>query len=605
MFNNIIYFLIVLLVFEISYPENSSKSPFIFDLSMILICWAILALYCRKGFRRLERIAEAGQETGLAGRYHSLVFRLSVLAIILFVTDVYVFHLKYWLQHIPLADKFTLFQGIPAIALFLFYLSTIWRHAYRVYVPVFRTRLSQRSFIISNIKLNLPILFPWMILTFIYDLMTYLNWSGPGTFLDRPLGQMLFYGVFLCMLVVFIPALIRYFWECKPFESSEKIEELKQFLKELGFKYAGLFRWSIFEGRMLTAAIMGFLPRFRYILVTDSLMETLSTEELKAVLAHEAGHAKYRHLLFYVIFLLGYMFLSYGLTDLFTALLASSPYFIKSAGEGGAGLSAFYMALSIPILLSMFIYFRFIFGFFMRNFERQADLYSSVVMGSPLPIINSLEKVGFHGGNVRDLPSWHHFSIRERVECLMNTIRDPGLIRRHNRFVAVSVIVYLISVAGLGYFLNFGPIKQVLINRAGNAIQQQVLQDPDNITLLNGLAAYYQETGKEKEAIETYYRILTLDSLQPAALNNLAWLLVTVKDEELRDPSKALILAQKAVEIDRSPTFLDTLAEAFWANGDSEMAVEIEKEAVKLAKDNAYYLKQIDKFMTNPTSMSF
>jgi Zn-dependent protease with chaperone function len=606
MFNNIIYFLIVLLVFEISYPENSGKSPFIFDLSMILVCWAILALYCRKGFRRIERIAKTGLESGLAARYHSLIFRLSVLAILLFIVDVYIFHLKYWLQIIPLANKFTLIQGVPAIALFLAYLSTIWYYAYRVYVPVFRASLSPRSFIVSNIKLNLPILFPWMILTFIYDMMTYLGWSGQGGFLDRPFGQMLFYGIFLCVLVIFIPALIKYFWECRPFESTEKTEQLKQFLKDMGFKYAGLFRWSIFEGRMLTAAIMGFIPRFRYILVTDSLMDSLSEEELKAVLAHEAGHAKYRHLIFYVIFLIGYMFLSYGLTDIFTVLLASSPYFIKSTGEGATGLNVFYMALSIPILLSMFIYFRFIFGFFMRNFERQADLYSAVVMGSPFPTINSLEKIGLHGGNVRNLPSWHHFSIRERVECLLNTIKEPGLIRRHNRFIAVSVVLYLVCTAGLGYFLNFGPIKQSLINRTGNTLQQQVLQDPDNTKLLQGLALYYQETGKDKEAMETYDRILNLNNLDSVALNNLAWLLVTAKDEGLRDPSRAIALAQKAVEIERSPSFLDTLAEAYWANGDSEKAVETIKEAIRLEKkDDSYYRKQLEKFESNPTSMSF
>jgi Zn-dependent protease with chaperone function len=600
MFNNIIYFLIVLLVFETSYPENSSQSRFLFDLTMILAGWAVLALYCRNGFRRILLIADGGHGSGLAARYHALVFRLSILSIFLFILDVYVFHLKYWLQFIPLANKFTLLQGIPAITVFLAYLSTVWFYAYVAYVPAFQARLSRHSFITSNIKLNLPILFPWMILTFIYDLITYLHWSGPGGFLDRPVGQMLFFAVFLCLLVIFIPSLIQFWWECKPFEPSEKVEQLRQFLREMGFKYAGLFRWSIFEGRMLTAAIMGFIPRLRYILVTDSLMETLSVEELKAVLAHEVGHAKHKHLAFYVIFLIGYMFLSYGLTEIFTVLLASSPYFLKTAEEGSNGVNTFYMVLSIPILLSMFIYFRFILGFFMRNFERQADLYSAVVMGSPFPIINSLEKIGFHGGNIRNLPSWHHFSIRERVDCLMNTIKNPGLIRRHNRFIAVAIVLYLVSTAGLGYFLNFGPIKQFLFNKTSNTLQQQALQDPDNITLLQGLAMYYQETEKDKEAIKTYDRILVLDGNQPVALNNLAWLLITSKDSDLRDAPRALNLARRAVEIERTPEFLDTLAEAYWVNGFMDKAIETIKEAIRLEKgDTSYYQKQLNKFMAD------
>jgi len=81
---------------------------------------------------------------------------------------------------------------------------------------------------------------------------------------------------------------------------------------------------------MMTAGIMGIVPRYRYILVTDSLLETLSLEELKAVLAHEMGHAKYRHLLFYILFFVGYMVLSFGLSDLFASLsiIVDKPFVI-------------------------------------------------------------------------------------------------------------------------------------------------------------------------------------------------------------------------------------------------------------------------------------
>jgi len=63
----------------------------------------------------------------------------------------------------------------------------------------------------------------------------------------------------------------------------------------------------------MTAGVMGLLPKFRYILVTDSLLDILSKEELNAVMAHEIGHIKYKHILFYILFLLGYMALSIGL----------------------------------------------------------------------------------------------------------------------------------------------------------------------------------------------------------------------------------------------------------------------------------------------------
>ena len=40
--------------------------------------------------------------------------------------------------------------------------------------------------------------------------------------------------------------------------------------------------WPIFAGDTLTAAIMGILPRLRYILITRSLLDLLEIDELKA-----------------------------------------------------------------------------------------------------------------------------------------------------------------------------------------------------------------------------------------------------------------------------------------------------------------------------------
>ena len=82
--------------------------------------------------------------------------------------------------------------------------------------------------------------------------------------------------------------------------------------------------------------------------------------------------------------------------------------------------------------LVLLIYFRYVMGFFMRHFERQADLYSALAIGTPEYTVSSLEKIAFAGGKSRDLPSWHHFSISERVACLRRTIGDPGL----DQFVA-------------------------------------------------------------------------------------------------------------------------------------------------------------------------
>jgi tetratricopeptide (TPR) repeat protein len=103
--------------------------------------------------------------------------------------------------------------------------------------------------------------------------------------------------------------------------------------------------------------------------------------------------------------------------------------------------------------------------------------------------------------------------------------------------------------------------------------------------------------GKLEEAIETYEKIILLDQSQAVALNNLAWILVTVSEESAKDTERALVLAKKAADLDRAPFILDTLAEAYYANGLKQEAIESIKEAISLATSNrGYYEEQLKKF---------
>jgi Zn-dependent protease with chaperone function len=602
MFSNIIYFLIVLLIFAINFPDTTQEKSLGYSLGMVFFCWFLFAFYCRIAVHRVTARIRDGRNGQLTGEYHSLVFRLSIFAVFLFSLDVYLFDIKYWLQLIPWMKQFASLQGFLAIVLFISYLSTIWYITHPLYVIAFQTRLTRRSWIISNIKLNMPILFPYLVLTFAMDLIELSPWKGADRFMSTAEGQILFFAVLFSILIVFMPPLIQHWWGCRPFETSDRISTLKRFLREMHFKYRDILRWPIFEGRMMTAGIMGVVPRYRYILVTDSLLEVLTLEELKAVLAHEVGHAKYRHLLFYVLFFLGFMVLSFGLSDIFTFYIAGQPFFLKILGAGESrSATIFHFLQAIPILITIILYFRFLMGFFMRNFERQADLYSVHVMGSPGPAINALEKIALLSGKSRDLPSWHHFSIKERVDCLWKSLKDPTLVKRHNRLLAVSFSMYLCCTIGLGYLVNFSPIKERVEYRyVSRILKEELDKEPQNISLLQNLASVYHQMGRYKEAIEMYNRLIHVDPSQSTAMNNLAWILVTVPDNRLKDPKRALSLALEAVALDKTPIFLDTLAEAYWVNGSVKKAIETIHEAISLDKENdPYFKKQLHKFMTS------
>jgi tetratricopeptide (TPR) repeat protein len=173
-------------------------------------------------------------------------------------------------------------------------------------------------------------------------------------------------------------------------------------------------------------------------------------------------------------------------------------------------------------------------------------------------------------------------------------VTDSKLIRKHNTLIAFCLCLYLVGAGALGYVLNFTPVRDsftlLLFGKTIHYYQS---------------AANYQEAGKYDEAIEMYEEIINMDQDQAMALNNLAWLLVTVQDRSLRDKERGLRLAKRAVALERSPVFLDTLAEAYFANDMLPEAIETIKQALSLAPEGrSYYEEQLKKFVTKMNSES-
>ncbi len=604
MFNNIIYFIVVLLIFNVSYSDPAPDDSLLYSLTGLMVSWAFFAVYCRRCFLDLiRRIASGLNAEGVLGeRYERLNLRFSILAILLFATAIYFFSFKQWLLAVPGLAALSVVQGLFAIGLFLLYLSTIWYLAWPSYRELFRVHVSRRSFVLSNLRFNLPVLFPWFALTLAYDLLSLTPWASSSEFLNSLYGQMLFFAVFLSLLVLVMPKFIQYWWGCRPIEASEKGRYLAAFLKQKKFRYRRLLNWPIFEGRMMTAGIMGIVPRYRYILVTDALMSALSTEELESVLAHEMGHARYFHLLFYVLFFVGFMVISFGLSDVYIYLAyVWSPLAGLISGEDARSMTLFYLSVAIPMLLTLLIYFRYIMGFFMRHFERQADLYAATVMGTPVFIINALEKIAYLSGKSRDLPNWHHFSIGERVACLLKTLEAPGFARKQNRFVLISFLVYLAGIIMLGYYLNFGAIKtHMAYDMVSTELTRKLEEHPGNVRLAMNLAMVYQRMGKEAATMGLYEQIIRWNPQEAVALNNLAWMMLTASNRDLQNRSRALELARRAVALQPVPQFLDTLAEACYQNSLTEEAIEIIRKAIRGATENrAYYESQLQKYRTH------
>ena len=85
-------------------------------------------------------------------------------------------------------------------------------------------------------------------------------------------------------------------------------------------EYNDILHWPIFGGKMITAGVMGLVKKFRYILVTNALLHLLEPDELDMVIAHEIGHVKKMHLVFYLVFFAGFLLISHTVVKLIILL---------------------------------------------------------------------------------------------------------------------------------------------------------------------------------------------------------------------------------------------------------------------------------------------
>jgi tetratricopeptide (TPR) repeat protein len=94
-----------------------------------------------------------------------------------------------------------------------------------------------------------------------------------------------------------------------------------------------------------------------------------------------------------------------------------------------------------------------------------------------------------------------------------------------------------------------------------------------------------RQSGRTREAVAQYREALRLNPNLAGALNNLAWVLATSPDGELRNGAEAVGLAERACELTHygQPLFVGTLAAAYAEAGRFPEAVATAEKAEQLA----------------------
>ncbi len=605
MYSQFIYFLVALTLYSLQHPE---KSPPYSGFVTLILCMTLLlgfTLVAAYSFSVLGKRIKLGIAS--VREYQGVEFRLTTLALGFMGIHIYVIGIKYYIDLIPFAEDLITFSGVMALLLLWLHQVIIWFFGYKYQQFPGDTVLGRTAFIKANINFNLGILAPWFIISFAVDLVQLILKAVQIPFLSTDMGNLVLILTLLVVFACFGPVLIIRFWKCRPLPPGFYRENIVNFCRRHNFQFKEICLWPIFFGRVLTAGVIGFLPRWRYLLITEALLNVLTPEEIRGVVAHEMGHVRRYHLPLYLFLLIAYAVLMYTLWDAVFLLFLQIRPLAELIMEASRNPDVIALVTSLPLIVLLIFYFRYIFGYFMRNCERQADLYALKALGKAEPLVSALEKIGILSGNTRDIPSWHHFSIKERVEYLVKSEADPSYIERHDKKLYLSFILF---------FLTFSILCWGGIEFKGSSLEKQLrarvelhwLQSERAKTALNeaqfslAVGSLMLQQGKIDLAYEFLKKAVELDPANPDALNNLAWLYVTSKDRRFFRPKLGLELARKAVLLKEAPYTLDTLAEAYFVNGNARKAIEITKRAIALKPENrSYYLKQLKKFSNAST----
>lgn len=594
-YTNLVYLLLVIIILATRGVPDEPQLALGPALLLFALKAALFAGFSHYSFRRPGPFKAAS--------YFATQQRLSILAIISFAFDIYLLDAQYYFAKLPAAAALPSLVPYAGVALFLSYLLVVWNRARPSYCRIFQAQHPPLAFIAANLKLNLVILLPWLLITLLADLLALTTFGPFKQLLASPWGEPLVIICFFLLLLFVFPWLATRLWDCRPLPDGPLRRRLEDLCRSHRVRFQDIMLWPLFEGRLLTAGVMGITRHFRYLLITPALLQALDDDELEAVIAHEIGHVRHHHLPIYFLFFVGFGLFAHLASLPFLIMLLDSGLLERAmAFSGKSPLAIINLAGTLALLALVIIYFRFLFGFFMRNFERQADLYALEAVGRAEPLIRVFEKIAWLGGKIRDLPSWHHFSIGQRIDYLAASDENPGLINKHHRKVRLSLVLFLLLLGSAAFTLWQLPgelgEEEAKARLVETIIQEKIRLEPDNPDWPSLLGDLHYLRGQYPEAIAAYEQSLLLAPHQPEILNNLAWLLLTAEDPAVHDYPRALELAREAVRLDPNPHILDTLATAWWQMGDREKAVAAARAALEAADplERRYYQQQLQRF---------
>ena len=213
----------------------------------------------------------------------------------------------------------------------------------------------------------------------------------------------------------------------EPLESGELKDAILAYARGIDFSLDNIYVMDGSKRSSKSNAFFTGFGRHRRIVLFDTLIAGHTTDELVAVLAHEMGHYRMRHILKMMALGILQTGLLLFLMSLFIHTPALADAFYVAQPSVHAGL-VFFGLLYAPV-----DFFLGIFGHWVsRRHEFAADRFAATTTGKTRPMVDALKKLSRHNlSNLSPHPlyvflNYSHPPVLQRIAALENKDRRSG-----------------------------------------------------------------------------------------------------------------------------------------------------------------------------------
>ncbi len=228
--------------------------------------------------------------------------------------------------------------------------------------------------------------------------------------------------VFVVAITNLAPVLLLpLFFKFRPVENKDLRDRVTRLARRTGAQLCGIFEWSLGEKtRKANAAVVGW-GNTRRIIVSDTLLENFSGEEIEVIMAHELCHHVKHHIWLGMVLQSGLTLVSFYILHRALPPLSQSFGFRGTSDIAGFPLLALtIMALSLLVLPAV--------NYFSRRLETAADLYALDVTGDALAFVSSMEKLADLNltnrtpNKIIEFIFYSHPSIEDRIKLAADRV---------------------------------------------------------------------------------------------------------------------------------------------------------------------------------------